>query len=78
MPYFHCLCCFCIMMSNSYCVVFLCCLSSSCLPYVVSFSGFSIFFIALLVFSNVYLLSDQFCMLKLLVNIFDTHFTNNS
>jgi hypothetical protein len=29
--------------SNTYCVVFLFCLSSSCVPYVVSFSGLSIF-----------------------------------
>jgi hypothetical protein len=39
-----------IVVSNKYCVVFLCCLSSSCVPYVVSISGLSI-----LVFSNVYL-----------------------
>ena len=28
-------------MSNTYCVVFLFCLSSSCVPYVTSFSGLS-------------------------------------
>jgi hypothetical protein len=30
-------------MSNTYCVEFLLCLSSSCVPYVASFSGLSIF-----------------------------------
>ena len=39
-----------IVVSNTYCVVFLFCFSSSCVPYVVSISGLSI-----LVFSNVYL-----------------------
>jgi hypothetical protein len=32
-----------IVMSITYCVVFLLCLSSSCAPYVASFSGLSIF-----------------------------------
>ena len=32
-----------IVVSNTYCVVFLFCLSSSCVPYFASFSGFSIF-----------------------------------
>ena len=36
-------CLFGIVVSNTYCVVCLCCLSSSCLPCVVSFSGLSIF-----------------------------------
>ena len=35
--------CLCIVMSNKYCVVFLFCLSSSCVPYIASFSGLSIF-----------------------------------
>jgi hypothetical protein len=39
---------------NTYCVVFLFCLSSSCVPYVSSFSGLYIC-IAPLVFSNVYI-----------------------
>jgi hypothetical protein len=47
--------CLCIVVSNTYCVVFLFCLSSLCVPYVVSFSGLSIC-IASSVFSNVYLL----------------------
>jgi hypothetical protein len=33
----------CIVVSTTYCVVFLLCLSSSCAPYVASFTGFSIF-----------------------------------
>ena len=32
-----------IVVSNAYCVVFLLCLSSSCVPYVASFSGLSIY-----------------------------------
>ena len=36
--------CLCIVVSNAYCVVFLLCFSSSCVPYVASFSGFSIFY----------------------------------
>jgi len=36
--------CLCIVVYNTYCVVFLFCLS--CVPYVASFSGLSIFFIA--------------------------------
>ena len=43
-----------IVVSNTYCVVFLFCLSSSCVLDVASFSGSSIF-IAPSVFSNVYL-----------------------
>ena len=43
----------CIMVSNTYCVVFLFCLSSSCVPYIASFSGLSIL-IASSVFSNIY------------------------
>jgi hypothetical protein len=31
--------CLCIVLSNTYCVVFLLCFSSSCVPYVASFSG---------------------------------------
>jgi len=34
---------FVIVVSNTYCVVFLFCFSSSCVPYVASFSGLSIF-----------------------------------
>jgi len=45
------------MESNTYCVVLLCCLSSSCESYVSSFSGLSSLFIAPSVFSNVYLAS---------------------
>ena len=41
------------MVSNTYCVVFLFCFSSSCVPYVTSFSGLSIFDCRS-VFSNVY------------------------
>jgi hypothetical protein len=46
--------CFRIVASNTYCVVFFVCFSSSCVPYVASFSGLSIL-IAPSVFSNVYL-----------------------
>ena len=46
------------MVSNTYCVVFLLCFSSSCVLYVASISGLSIC-IASLVFSNVYLLCAQ-------------------
>jgi len=35
--------CLCIVMSNTYHVVFLFCFSLSCVPYVASFSGLSIF-----------------------------------
>jgi hypothetical protein len=35
--------CLCTVVSNTYCVVFLVCLSSSCVPYVASISGLSIF-----------------------------------
>jgi hypothetical protein len=35
--------CLCIMVSNTYCVVFLLCFSSSCAPYDASFSGLSNF-----------------------------------
>ena len=35
--------CLCIVVSSTYCVVFLLCLSSSCVPYVASFSGLYIF-----------------------------------
>jgi hypothetical protein len=34
--------CVCIVVSNTYCVVFLLCFSSSCVPYVASFSGLCI------------------------------------
>ena len=34
---------FCIVVTNTYYVVFLLCLSSSCVPYVVRFSGLSIY-----------------------------------
>jgi len=53
------------MESNTYCVVLLCCLSSSCESYVSSFSGLSSLFIAPSVFSNVYLAS---------CNMFDTEY----
>ncbi len=43
-----------IVVSKTYCVVFLFCLSSSCVSYVASFSGLSIV-IAPSVFSSVYL-----------------------
>jgi len=48
--------CVCLLMvvSNPYCVVCLLCFSTSCVPYVVSFSGLS-FCIAPSVFANVYL-----------------------
>ena len=35
--------CFCIVVSNTFCVVFLLSFSSSCVPYIASFSGLSIF-----------------------------------
>jgi type III secretory pathway component EscS len=35
--------CLCIVVSNTYCVVILLCFSSSCVPYVASFSGLSFF-----------------------------------
>jgi hypothetical protein len=41
--YLRYMCLLCIVMSNTYCVVFLFCLSSSCVPCVSGFSGFSIF-----------------------------------
>jgi hypothetical protein len=44
--------------SITYCAVFLLCLSSSCVPYVVGFSGLSML-IAPSVFSNVYLLTTH-------------------
>jgi hypothetical protein len=44
-----------IMLSNIYCVVFLFCFSSSCVPYAARFSGLSFFFNSPSVFSNVYL-----------------------
>jgi hypothetical protein len=43
-----------IVVSNTYCVVFLFCLSSSYVPYAANFSGLSIFDCPS-VFSNVYL-----------------------
>jgi len=45
-----------IVVANTYCVVFLLCLSPSCVLYVVGFSGFQYLF-ALSVFSNVYVLA---------------------
>ena len=53
-----------IVMSNTYSVVFLFCLFSSCVPYVASFSGLSIL-IAPSVFSNVYLLPQVVFLLGL-------------
>ena len=47
--------CLSIVVSNTYCAVCLFCLSSSCVPYVASFSRLSIL-IAPWVFSNIYLL----------------------
>jgi len=48
-----------IVVSNTYCVLYLFCMSSSCVPYVASFSGLSIFDCPFLIdpsiFSNVYL-----------------------
>jgi hypothetical protein len=44
MSYLRYLFCLRIVMYNTYCVVFLFCLSSSCVPYVASFSGLSIFY----------------------------------
>ena len=35
--------CLCIVVSNTYCVVFLLCFSSSCVPYLASFFAWSIF-----------------------------------
>ena len=49
-----------IVMSNTYCVVFLFCFSSSCVPYVVNVSGLSIIDCPS-VFSNVYSTTGQFC-----------------
>ena len=48
--------CVCLLMvvSITYCVVFLFCFSSFCVCYAASFSGLSIFFIAPSVFSNAY------------------------
>jgi hypothetical protein len=43
MSYLRYLCVLCIVVSNTYCVVFLLCLSSSCVPHVASFSGLSTF-----------------------------------
>jgi len=42
MSYLHYLCCLRIVLSNTYCLVFLFCFSSSFVPYVASFSGFSV------------------------------------
>ena len=44
-----------IVVFNPYCVVSLFCFSSSCVLYLASFSGLSLFLIAPSVFSNVYL-----------------------
>ena len=44
MSYLHYLYCLHIVLSNTYGVVFLLCFSSSCVPFVVSFSGLSIFY----------------------------------
>jgi hypothetical protein len=49
-----------IVASNTFCVVILLCLSLSCVPYVASFSGFSIL-IAPSVFSNVYIIFVNTC-----------------
>jgi len=43
-----------VVVSNTYCVVFLLCLSSSCVPCIASFSGISIF-VGPSIFSNVYI-----------------------
>ena len=52
-----CVCLCALVVSNTYCVVFLFCFSSSCVPYIASFSGFP-FLIIPSVFSNVYFLKD--------------------
>ena len=57
--------CFRIVVSDTYCVVFLLCLSSLCIPCFVCFSGLSIFFIASSVFSNVYLKTVESSYLEL-------------
>ena len=56
LPYF--------LVSNTYCVVFLFCFSSSCVPYVAIFSEFSFFFIVPSVFSNVYQTLSSFKLTK--------------
>jgi len=48
-----------IVLCNTYCVVFLFCFSSSCVPYVASFSGLSIS-----VFSNVYLFNSHWLLYR--------------
>ena len=55
--------CFClrIVVSNTYCIVFLFCFPPSCVPYIASFSGCP-FFIAPSVFSNIYLLLKMYRM----------------
>jgi len=56
MSYLRYLCLFAYSGLQTYCVVFLFCFSSSCVHYVASFSGLSIFFVGIApsVFSNVY------------------------
>ena len=49
--------CLCIVVSNTYCVVFLFCSSSSCVPYVVSFSGLSIFDCLFRILYRLYIIS---------------------
>jgi len=54
--------------SNTYCVVFLFCLSSSCVPYVVRFAGLSIFSYYPLGFSNIYFLQCDCVFKKTYIN----------
>jgi len=42
-----------IMVSNTYCVVFLFCFSLACVPYVAIFSGLSIFDSLTVIYSNI-------------------------
>ena len=55
------------MVSNLYRAVFLFGFSSSCVPYVASFSGFP-FFIALSVLSNIYFLDRGLLLARKLLN----------
>jgi hypothetical protein len=59
-----------LVVSNIYCVVSLFCFYSSCVPYVASFSGLSVFDCTFAsVFSNVYLLSLIVIMLTLVYTV---------
>ena len=52
------------LVSNTYCVVFLFCFSSSCVPYVAIFSELSFFLIVPSLFSNVYQTLSSFKLTK--------------